>query len=1061
MRRAHFFKYVFFFLPVFLYGLLFSWTELYAINRLLEGHRASYGTPKYIDGSVIGGVCKKVTIPVGSDIFIGTKSIYEWNSFVWAAPSLGITLDSCLDCTNWSALLKSAWGTGDDFPNDIATDGSGNIFITGNFFWTGDLFGQSLYASGTIYSDIYLSKLSSDGKLIWSLKSGGTNTDQGLAVAVDNSGSVYIWGEYLSSSAHIFGNNFSQSWAWDVFLSKLDASGTTIWNKAFWTTTLDYLKDVAVDPTGNIYAIGSFKGSGVKLFGQTLTSSGVDYNLYIAKFTDTGATTWVKRWWNTGLYGHRIVTDSLGNIIVSWLFNGTVVDVFGQTLVDSGASDGFVAKLDNAANPLWVRKIGNSANATTPPEITIDYEDNIIIGGDMQVWSSPMDIFWQTVTASGLNNIYVAKVNTWGSLVWLKYTTIPNTKRIEIWGIDTDEVGNIALNGFLDGSGNVFGQWLISTGIYEWFQAKLSHTGWLMWARKTDSWWNGLNTRTAKLTIDPENNIVTTSSFSGTLYDSWVYISSAGWVDTLLTKFTPGGIQYESLFYMRRAGWTWVDWWKAISLDLSWNRYIWWYFSGTTANIFGTTFVWSWGADMFVTKIDQFDNISWSKKGGWSWTENITSIASNSGMVYIGWTFEGYTGSNVNVFWQIYRGSGLSDWFLTVLSSTGGYIWSKKMGWAWPDDVASLAIDPIGSVYVAGSFTGTAISIFSGTYTSSWLEDAYVAKLTSTWNVSWVVKWWWTGYEDVTKIAYHPDGSLYVIGRYDSYDKPFVLVGTWFSGEWRTAGPNAYVTRLNATTGQAEWTLHIGGDNNDFPNDIAISSSWSVFVLGKFKDTICYLNNSTICPAILFGGWIDWNYWNTFLAELAWTGASITRMRNYEWWWSQLHIDTDWSVIILGQWTLAFEKYGYENLFASWSSDTVYAKLNSNLYPEWVKMQNSPGYEVPFASIINSENNIEVVWYSSGTLSLYGNTLFGYGWEDIFTLRFSTNTTCEPQECDMLWTYYGYIPTCSMGWCTPPGTGVGCVIYDNKCSMIADGMYAWIPDIDCDNGGWGWGGGLD
>lgn len=79
MRSAHFFKYVFFFLPVFLYGLLFSWNELYAINRLLEGHRASYGTPKYIDGSVIGGVCKKVTIPSWNDIFIGTKSIYEWN----------------------------------------------------------------------------------------------------------------------------------------------------------------------------------------------------------------------------------------------------------------------------------------------------------------------------------------------------------------------------------------------------------------------------------------------------------------------------------------------------------------------------------------------------------------------------------------------------------------------------------------------------------------------------------------------------------------------------------------------------------------------------------------------------------------------------------------------------------------------------------------------------------------------------------------------------------------------------------------------------------------------
>jgi hypothetical protein len=677
----------------------------------------------------------------------------------------------------------------------------------------------------------------------------------------------------------------------------------------------------------------------------------------------------------------------------------------------------------------------------------------------MQVWNNPIDIFWQVITASGLNNIYVAKVNSWGTLQWLKYTTTPNTKKIEIWGIDTDEVGNIALNGFLDGSGNVFGQWLISTGAYEEFQAKLSSTGGLMWARKTDGWWANMGIKTAKLAIDSQNNIVTTSSFSGIIYESWSILTSSGWVDTLLSKLTPGGIHYDSLFYVKN-GWGWVsdDYGKAISIDSQWNRYLWWEFSGSTVKVFSSTLNGSWWYDIFLSKIDQYDNIVWTKKAWGVNFEEIIALQSNSAWVYVGWNFYGYTwGTTLNLFWQNMSWSWDLDGFISKVSSTGWYIWNKKMGWTWVDKVSSIALDPTWNIYVAGSFIWTWIQIFSWTYSSSWFDDAYVAKLNSGGTVSWVVKGWGTGSDSVQKIVYHPDGSIYVLWQYYSYNPPF-LNGTGSPFEWRTAWWNIYVARLNATTGQSDWSMHIGGDNSDVPLDIAISSTWSVYVLGAFKDQLCYLNNTINCPSALFG-WIDWNYWGTFLALLNGTWSQINSINNYWMGWKQLLIDQDNAVILVDRASVS-APFWYDFLSISWSSDIVYAKINSWLSPEWVKIVNSVWDEQLSNTIVDNRNNIELIWYYTGAMSYWGNNSTTYWGYDAFTIRLSTNDVCEPQICTATGTYYGYTPVCDSLWCTSPGVSEICSVYIDKCSLIADWKNEAIPDVDCDAGwgGGGWGG---
>jgi len=84
-----------------------------------------------------------------------------------------------------SLLSQKTWGGSDgDYGNDVAVDGSGNIYVTG---YTNSLGAGSL--------DVILLKYSASGSLLSQKTWGGSDYDYGIAVAVDGSGIVCLAGE--------------------------------------------------------------------------------------------------------------------------------------------------------------------------------------------------------------------------------------------------------------------------------------------------------------------------------------------------------------------------------------------------------------------------------------------------------------------------------------------------------------------------------------------------------------------------------------------------------------------------------------------------------------------------------------------------------------------------------------------------------------------------------------------------------------------------------------------------------------------------------------------------
>ena len=116
---------------------------------------------------------------------------------------LGLLVCLCLSCTTFTHAQNYAWakrmgGASTDFALSIAVDGSGNVYTTGIFVGTADFDPGAGTANLTSLGsyDIFVSKLDASGNFVWAKSMGGTGPDYGYAIAVDGSGNVYTTGDF-------------------------------------------------------------------------------------------------------------------------------------------------------------------------------------------------------------------------------------------------------------------------------------------------------------------------------------------------------------------------------------------------------------------------------------------------------------------------------------------------------------------------------------------------------------------------------------------------------------------------------------------------------------------------------------------------------------------------------------------------------------------------------------------------------------------------------------------------------------------------------------------------
>jgi len=295
--------------------------------------------------------------------------------------------------SSWTRQLGTSsyeWG------NDVTTDSSGNIYVTG--YTGGGLDGNT--SSGK--EDIFLVKYNSSdssgniyvtgGTKQWTKQLGTSSTEWGNGVTTDSSGNIYVTGY---TGGGLDGN--TNSGKEDIFLIKYNSSGTKQWTKQLGTSSLDVGIDVTIDSSGNIYVTG-FTGGGL----DGNTSSGKE-DIILVKYNSSGTKQWTKQLGTSSLdEGNDITIDSSGNIYVTG-YTGGGLD--GNT--SSGKNDIFLIKYNSSGTKQWTKQLGTStfeegSGVTTDPSGNIYVTGGTLGGLDGNTSSGSGDIFLVKYNSSGI-----------------------------------------------------------------------------------------------------------------------------------------------------------------------------------------------------------------------------------------------------------------------------------------------------------------------------------------------------------------------------------------------------------------------------------------------------------------------------------------------------------------------------------------------------------------------------------------------------------------------------------------------------------------------------------
>ena len=200
----------------------------------------------------------------GNAYIVGTTNSPNFPVASAYQPTLGGAADAFVVKLNaaGNSFVYSSYlgGSGSDQGRAIAVR-SGSAYVTGltsssNFPLANPL--KSVLAQ--FDTDAFVTKLNASGSALdFSTYLGGSSTDQGLGIAVDSNGGVYVTGSTFSSdfptqSAPQPGFNGGT----DAFVTKLNSAGTSIaYSTYLGGTSNDQGNGVAVDSAGNAYVVGT------------------------------------------------------------------------------------------------------------------------------------------------------------------------------------------------------------------------------------------------------------------------------------------------------------------------------------------------------------------------------------------------------------------------------------------------------------------------------------------------------------------------------------------------------------------------------------------------------------------------------------------------------------------------------------------------------------------------------------------------------------------------------------------------------------------------------------
>lgn len=225
-------------------------------------------------------------------------------------------------------------------------------------------------------ADVYLIKINSSGTLLWSKTYGGIAVDVGYSVLqADDKG--FIISGYTTS----FGAGYR-----DVFLIKTDSTGNALWSKTYGDTLNDeglYLKQTS--------------DGGYIIVGYRQFSPNLDFNVYLIKCDSHGDTLWTKFFGGTYEAGLSILQAVDGGYAISGY----------SRLSFTGYSDAYLIKTDSSGDVGCYKNFYPTVLST--PLIFVTYPATIVSSGTFI--TNPLALIGNAGTITSLcSNVAISEI---------------------------------------------------------------------------------------------------------------------------------------------------------------------------------------------------------------------------------------------------------------------------------------------------------------------------------------------------------------------------------------------------------------------------------------------------------------------------------------------------------------------------------------------------------------------------------------------------------------------------------------------------------------------------
>ena len=235
---------------------------------------------------------------------------------------------------------------------------------------------QPNYGGGDPFGgDAFLVKFDSSGTRLWATYYGGSEDDEGYAVAVGHSGVVYLAGEAESDSANVIATPASYQPSFggvrDAFLAKFDSSGTRLWATYYGGSEDDEGYAVAVGHSGVVYLAGEAESDSANVIATPASyqpSFGGVRDAFLAKFDSSGTRLWGTYYGGSNDdQGYAVAVGPSGAVCLAGQTESDSANVIAtpgshQPSFGGGFFDCFLAKFDSSGARLWGTYYGGSSD---------------------------------------------------------------------------------------------------------------------------------------------------------------------------------------------------------------------------------------------------------------------------------------------------------------------------------------------------------------------------------------------------------------------------------------------------------------------------------------------------------------------------------------------------------------------------------------------------------------------------------------------------------------------------------------------------------------------------